>query len=84
VAQLAAQLALVPSTAFDIEDGVLTVAEGATFNQKLGEITSSAVHNPFLTEALLLGSMQAVQDEYGIAPRMLPSEMALRWSEISR
>lgn len=83
VADLAAQLALVPATAFDTEDGVLTVAEGATFNRKLGEITSSAIHNPFLMEALLLGSMQAVQDEYGIAPRILPAEMALRWSEIT-
>ena len=84
VAQLEAQLAAVPATEFDTEDGVLTVAEGALFNQKLGEITSSAVHNPFLTEALLLGSMEAVQDEYGIAPRILPSEIALRWSEITR
>lgn len=84
VAELAAQLAGVPAAAFDDTDGVLSVAEGALFNQKLGEITSSAVHNPFLTEALLLGSMVAVEDEYGIAPRILPSELAQRWSEISR
>ncbi|MDH3297205.1 MAG: multiheme c-type cytochrome [Gemmatimonadota bacterium] len=84
VADLAAQLAQVPATEFDTEDGILTVAEGATFNQKLGEITSSAIHNPFLTEALLLGSMVAVENEYGIAPRILPSEMAARWSEIGR
>lgn len=84
VADLTAQLAQVPATEFDSEDGVLTVAEGALFNQKLGEITSSAIHNPFLTEALLLGSMVAVEDEYGIAPRILPSEMAARWNEIGR
>ena len=84
VAELSAQLVGVPSTEFDNADGVVTVAEGARFNQKLGEITSSSIHNPFLTEALLLGSMQAVQDEYGIAPRILPSEMAARWSEITR
>jgi predicted CXXCH cytochrome family protein len=84
VADLTAQLAGVDPAEFDSDDGVLTVAEGALFNQKLGEITSSAIHNPFLTEALLLGSMQAVEDEYGIAPRLLPSQMELRWSEITR
>lgn len=84
VADLGAQLVAVDPLEFDTEDGILTVAEGATFNQKLGEITSSAIHNPFLTEALLLGSIQAVEDEYGIAPRILPSELALRMSEITR
>lgn len=83
VAQLAAQLAGVPSSEFDPDDDVLTVAEGALFNQKLGEITSSAIHNPFLTEALLLGSMQAVQAEYGIAPSISPAEIARRLREIS-
>ena len=82
VSQLAAQLASVPSSEFDPDDDVLTVGEGALFNQKLGEITSSAIHNPFLTEALLLGSMQAVQDEYGIAPSISPAEIERRLSEI--
>lgn len=84
VAQLEAQLAQVPETEFDDTDGILTVAEGARFNQQLGEITSSAVHNPFLTEALLLGSMEAVEDEYGIAPWILPSEIASRMDELTR
>jgi len=47
---------------------VFTVGEGAKFNAGLGAITSSAVHNPFLTEALLTASIQAVTDEYGISP----------------
>lgn len=84
VADLEALLAQVPATEFDSEDGVLTVAEGALFNQRLGEITSSAVHNPFLTEALLLGSIQAVQDEYGVAAVMSSSAIAQRMSEITR
>ena len=84
VADLDAQLAGVDPLEFDTDDGVLTVAEGATFNKKLGEITSSAIHNPFLMEALLLGSMQAVEDEYGIVPRLLPSQIQLRMSEITR
>ena len=82
VQQLNAQLAGVPPSEFDSGDDVLTVAEGALFNKRLGEIESSAVHNPFLTEALLLGSMQAVQDEYGVAPSLTPAEISRRLSEI--
>ena len=84
VAELAAQLEQVPETAFDTEDGILTVAEGALFNQRLGEITSSAVHNPFLTEALLLGSIQAVENEYGVASWTLPADIDRRLGELAR
>jgi predicted CXXCH cytochrome family protein len=66
VADLSAMLALVPSTEISSTDTLFTVAEGATFNKQLGEIRSSAVHNPFLTEALLLSSIEAVEDRYGI------------------
>jgi hypothetical protein len=55
-----------------------TVAEGAIFNWHLanfgGEqfgtntVIGSAVHNPFLVEALLVASIQAVQNEYGVSP----------------
>ena len=83
VADLAAQLAAVPASAFSTTDGVLTVAEGARFNQQLAEIESSAIHNPFLTEALLLGSMQAVQAEYGIAPNITPAAIEARMNEIT-
>jgi predicted CXXCH cytochrome family protein len=68
VAELDALLAQVDPGEFDTSDGVITVAEGANFNAGLGEIPSSAVHNPFLTEALLTSSIQAVQDEYGPFP----------------
>ena len=84
VAQLDAQLSQVPSSEFDSSDGILTVAEGALFNQRLGEIESSAIHNPFLTEALLLSSMDAVEDFYGIAPSIAPEDIARRLAEISR
>ncbi len=83
VAQLDAQVAQVASTEFDHTDGVLTVAEGALFNQRLGEIESSATHNRFLTEALLLGSMQAVQAQYGIAPNIAPADIERRLREIT-
>ncbi|HSH76123.1 MAG TPA: cytochrome c3 family protein [Longimicrobiales bacterium] len=52
---------------FNTSDGVFTVAEGSNFNVGLGEIESSAVHNPFLTEALLTASIQAMIDTYGLA-----------------
>lgn len=83
VAQLDAQLAGVPASEFSTSDNVLTVAEGAKFNQDLAEISSSAIHNPFLTEALLLGSMQAVQSEYGIAPNITRPEIERRLAEIT-
>jgi predicted CXXCH cytochrome family protein len=50
-----------------------TVADGAFFNYNLATFGSnsgrgSTVHNPFLVEALLIASIQAVQEEYGVAP----------------
>jgi hypothetical protein len=67
VADLATVLAdpAVPATEFDVDDNRTSVAEGATFNMELGEIESSAVHNPFLTTALLEASIDAVVDTYG-------------------
>jgi len=66
VADLNALLAMVPANQFSSTDTVFTVAEGARFNAQLGAIESSAVHNPFLTEALLLSSIEAVEDQYGL------------------
>jgi predicted CXXCH cytochrome family protein len=65
--ELGGLLDQVPADAINHGDGILTIAEGATFNLELGEIESSAVHNPFLTEALLTASIKAVEDEYGVA-----------------
>lgn len=84
VAELDALLVQVPETEFNSEDDVLTVAEGALFNQRLGEITSSAVHNPFLTEALLIGSIQAVENEYGVTAWTSPGELEARLEELTR
>jgi hypothetical protein len=66
VTELNTLLALVPTTQFSSTDTVFTVAEGARFNAQLGAIESSAVHNPFLTEALLLSSIDAVRGAYGL------------------
>ena len=66
VAELNALLAQVPSTEFSTSDGVYTVAEGSKFNAGLGNISSSAVHNPFLTEALLTASIDIMKTTYGL------------------
>jgi predicted CXXCH cytochrome family protein len=67
VADLEALLDQVPADQFSTTDTIFTVAEGAHFNAELGAITSSAIHNPFLTEALLRASIDAVMEEYGVA-----------------
>jgi len=67
VADLNALLAQVPASEFDSADTIFTTAEGARFNSLLGEITSSAIHNPFLTKALLRASIRQVEEDYGVA-----------------
>ena len=62
----------------DPANPTFTVAEGAFFNYHLAifgntdfgtnTVVGSSVHNPFLVEALLLASQQAVEDTYGVAP----------------
>lgn len=66
VAELSALVDRAPDDAFT-QDDVLSVAEGARFNMRLGEISSSAIHNPFLIEALITASIRAIRDEYGLA-----------------
>lgn len=67
VDELNALLAQVPDSEFSSEDDVFTTAEGAEFNAGLGEITSSAIHNPFLTEALLTASIRQVEEDYDVS-----------------
>jgi predicted CXXCH cytochrome family protein len=78
VSDLNAMLALVPAAEFSTTDTRFTVAEGSRFNAQLGAITSSAIHNPFMTEALLLASIEAVEDTYGI-----PSPSSARTAELA-
>jgi predicted CXXCH cytochrome family protein len=65
--ELDALLDQVPASEFSSSDAVFTVAEGAKFNLGLAEITSSAVHNPFLTEALMIASIKIVKSNYALA-----------------
>jgi predicted CXXCH cytochrome family protein len=76
VADLEELLAQVPADQFSSTDTIFTVAEGAQFNAELGAIESSAVHNPFMTKALLRASIAAVEDTYNLpllAPEAPPS-----------
>jgi predicted CXXCH cytochrome family protein len=69
-----------PGGEIDATNPSFTVAEGALFNHSLAEhgdedfgtftVLGSTAHNPFLMEALLIASIQALQDEYGVSGRI--------------
>jgi predicted CXXCH cytochrome family protein len=65
----------VPTNQFSTTDGKITIAEGALFNMRLiaeGRYAngdkSMGVHNPFLAQALLAASIDAVSDTYALTP----------------
>jgi predicted CXXCH cytochrome family protein len=59
-------LARVPRTEFSTTDNRYTTAEGSTFNSSIAGRVGSVAHNPYLTEALLIGSINAVRREYNL------------------
>jgi len=68
LAMLPFELAKVPAAEFNANDNRYSTAEGARFNAQLALINGSEVHNPFLVEALLLGSITQVERDYGVTP----------------
>ena len=48
-------------------DSVFTVGDGAWFNARLGELSGTSTHNPFLAEQLLVATITAVKAEFGLA-----------------
>lgn len=60
-------LARVPRTEFSTTDNRYTTAEGSTFNSSIAGRIGSVAHNPYLTEALLIGSINQVRREYNLA-----------------
>lgn len=55
-----------------------TTAQGALFNAELAERTGSAIHNPFLVEALLTASIQQMTKDYGVpSPDRVPLQNLL-------
>jgi predicted CXXCH cytochrome family protein len=79
VADVNSLLAMVPPDQFSDTDSLFTVAEGARFNVQLAAIESSAVHNPFLTEALLDASVDALVDQYSLPPPVGAQARMPRW-----
>ncbi len=69
---LSSQVVALPKAAFTNapDTTVITVAFGAKFNLLLAEKVGEEIHNPFLMEALLTSSIQAVQTTYGVAPKI--------------
>jgi predicted CXXCH cytochrome family protein len=80
--QLKSQLARVPAAEFDPNDGRYSTAEGARFNSQLSDRSGSASHNPFLMEALLIASIQQVQQDYGIAPATPMHELEAHMKQV--
>jgi hypothetical protein len=68
VADVEAMLAL-PAVAADLvlNDGVFTVADGVWFNAQLVKLDGTETHNPFLAENLLVSSIAALEDTYGVS-----------------
>jgi predicted CXXCH cytochrome family protein len=60
-------LAQIPASEFG-NPARYTTADGSRFNMQLAQFPGSAVHNPFLIEALLVASIRQIQIEYGISP----------------
>jgi predicted CXXCH cytochrome family protein len=59
----------IPASEFVMVDGHRTTALGARFNLQL--VTTkrgSAIHSPFLMEALLLATIQQIEIDYGLRP----------------
>ncbi len=68
VAEIQPLLARIPASEFDVNDNRISTGEGARFNMQLAQERGSAIHNPFLVEALLLASIRQIEIDYGIRP----------------
>ena len=63
---LKALLARVPATEFNDKDNRYSTAEGSRFNSQLVDFRGTAAHNPFLAEALLIGSINQMRKDYNL------------------
>lgn len=66
VTTLNAMIAQIPSTEFKTGDNLITTGEGAKFNVSVATAGGAPIHNPFLTETLLLKSISKVAADYSI------------------
>jgi hypothetical protein len=68
VGEVGGLLARIPASEFSTTDNRYTTGEGAKFNMNLALKKGSAVHNPFLVEALLLASIKQIGLDYNLRP----------------
>lgn len=66
-AELKALIDQVRATEVNSKDGRWSSAEGANFNYQLATMEGSAIHNPFMIEALLTASIREMETRYGIS-----------------
>jgi hypothetical protein len=67
-------IAQIPASEFNHNDNVYTPAEGARFNVQLAQRPGSAIHNPYLLEALLSSSIEYIRDYYNLT---VPGDVVL-------
>jgi hypothetical protein len=68
IADLEGLIAQIPNGEFVAGDDLITTGEGAKFNLQLGQQQGSPIHNPFLTEALLIASILQIEIDYSLTP----------------
>jgi predicted CXXCH cytochrome family protein len=66
VAEIQPLIARIPASEFNVNDNRISTGEGARFNMQLAQERGSAIHNPFLVEALLIASIRQIGIDYGI------------------
>jgi predicted CXXCH cytochrome family protein len=65
-ATLTSMIDQIPASEFSTSDNRYSTGEGARFNRDLAVYPGSAVHNPFLIEALITSSIKQITIDYGI------------------
>jgi hypothetical protein len=66
VGEIQVLIARIPASEFSTTDNRISTGEGARFNMQLALEPGSAIHNPFLVEALLIASIRQIGIDYGI------------------
>jgi predicted CXXCH cytochrome family protein len=66
VTEISGLIAQIPSAEFSTTDNRISTGEGSKFNMQLAQQAGATPHNPYLVEALLLGSIRQIELDYGI------------------
>lgn len=68
VTEISGMLPQIPASEFSTTDNRISTGEGSKFNMQLAQQAGATPHNPYLVEALLLGSIRQIELDYGITP----------------